>query len=239
MKKGLLLFLAALLIIPMGAIIAGCSSSGSSGGGGGPMIGAFFSLPQVAVVKNGVNQFSNGLQPFTGEAVTDATVVVSNSNTSQSVGCVYNPVHMTYMATRELSHGTGESVALHVTSSIGDVSGGPTVTPNSYSFIAAPAASATVSVPFTISWLISAESSPASHVWLTVSSYGITPESYWAVLPVATTAYQITSSMITGKGSYYISVTPVNPMSLTGAAAGSVGYVGSVKSSPGVPVTIQ
>lgn len=238
MKKGLLWFLAALIIIPIVAIISGCSSSGGGGGGGGPMIGAFFSFPYVYVLKTGTNQFSNYLQPFTGEAITDATIIVSNETTGYYTNCVYNAFHQYYNASSELFHGTGESVTVRVKSSAGNVTGGPAVTPNSYSFIASPLGGDTVSVPFTISWQVSAESSPASHVWLKVYTFG-TPEGYQIVLPIATTSYQITSAMIAGKGSYYISVYPVNAMSFTGAADGSVGYVGSVRFSPTAIVTIN
>jgi len=236
MKKISFLALVALFVIPVVTIIAGCSSSGGGGGGGGPMIGAFFSFPNVYVLKTGTNQFFNYLQPFTGEAITDATVIVSNETTGYYTNCVYNSFHQYYIASAELFNGTGESVSVKVVSSAGNVTGGPTVTPNSYTFITAPLGP--VSVPFTVSWLVSAESSPASHVWLKVYTFG-TPEGYQIVLPVATTSYQITSAMITGKGNYYLSVYPVNTMTFTGAADGSVGYVGSARYSPTVNVTIN
>lgn len=219
--------------------ILGCTTTG---GGGTPLarfsVVTYFSYPTIYLVANGSVDLTNYWVPVTGEVIKDAVVTVKNETTGLSTVAVWVEPHQAYNTTAEFPHVSGESVSLRIEASGEVLTGGPTVTPNSYVFVTSPLSGATVSVPFTVEWLVSAESYPASHVVLTVYTY-TTSEALVTMVPLSTTSYTVTAADISGTGSYYVQVFPVNQMAISNATSDSIGFVGSVNSGPGFPITIE
>ena len=197
---------------------------------GGPRYAAFvqFSFPQLYLTNGGLN-FSNFWDPVTGEDVTDATVTERNTTTSASVNMTYktDPLRGYYLADSNLSHNSGESVALDIVVGDDTLSLSPTVTPDTdIDNNLSPATSATVSRPFMVSWTTTMNSFNASHVWVYVWDPFDADNSYQELVPIGTTSLTIDSSMLQ-PGNYIISVGAVNRGTIEGASSDSFAIVGS------------
>ena len=240
-------FILFLVLASLGALIAvGCGVTAKSAETGEPtslpFMAGFFSYPMIYLISGEVD-ISNFFFYATGEAVTSATVIVSNETTGVSTALAYSASHLAYnlpTGVYDFPHGTGESVSLRIQTADGKtISGSPTATPNSSYRVITPASGASVALPFDVTWEVTAGTSPATHSWLYVYQWGATPEGYQVFLPASQTSYQITSSHISGTGNYSVMVWPVNAMTVTGARSGSVAYVGSVATSTGRSISIH
>jgi hypothetical protein len=242
MKKGLLG--AALLFVGV-MILASCSTTSGGGGGTIYVLGAF-STPLVWLTDGGPN-FDNPFNPVTGNDISNAAIVASNETTGAfSILTWITPAQSEapnghYESPSGLSHGTGESVSLRIVTADETITGGPTTTPDTSSYIVTPAPGITTSLPLTVTWEVVNQNSNATHCWFSIFGADANNEDdgHQEVLPISTKSYTVTSAHITQTGNYDISVTPVNVMSFTGAKTGSVAYVGTLGNTMDRSVLIQ
>lgn len=214
MKKWLLG--SALLFVGV-IFLVSCSTTG--GGGGGIFVIGSFSWPQFALFRDGSINFSNPVSSITGEAISGATVTVSNETTGASATLTYRG-NGGYSVSNIFPHVAGESVSVNITTTDETITGGPTVTPDPIYSNLSPYMFATL--PFTASWEVTQGSFEATHTRFIISS---STEGYQAVVPNSQTSIQITSAEVSA-GNYAIMAFGVNPMNLSGAASGSICYVG-------------
>ncbi len=114
MKKRILVSFGLLsVIVTIIAAILGCGAINPTGGGGISLLGAY-SSPFFQIYKNGSINFSNFLNPATGEVISDAVITVTNATTGVSTTCVYSGGSFYYV--NNFNHVTGESVSFSLTS---------------------------------------------------------------------------------------------------------------------------
>ncbi len=224
MKK-VVLFVSLFCILALGFFQINCTTSSD----GEYLILWYFSHPYVFVTDGAAN-FSNPNDPVTGTDITGATVTLTNDTTGVSSSTAYTTgtVRNSYQNADGFSHSAGESVSISVVKGSKSYPSSSTVTPISYHSSLVPIESATVTLPFNITWTVTQGAYPCTHTWVQITDYnGATDatKNYQVVVPVSEKSLQITSSNIVA-GTYSILVWGVNPMTMSGGAkAGSVGYV--------------
>lgn len=187
----------------------------------------FFSYPSI-YLSDGTSNISDPNNPITGTPVTNATVVVSNETTGVSKTAVWNSSLSYYRPEEELIHTAGQQVSLSIQTTNETVTGDPAITPDPTYTSLSPSSSATVSLPFTISWEATQGTYEATYskVWIVNNSSTNAASNHQEIVPIAQESIEITSSDITASGTYTIGVSGVNLMTLNDAKSGSVVYVG-------------
>lgn len=241
MKKWLL---GLALLVVGGVLIVSCSTS--TGGGGTTYVLGAFSTPVVWLTDGGPN-FDDPFNPVTGNDISNAAIVASNETTGAfSILTWITPAQSEapnghYESPSGLLHGTGESVSLRIVTADETITGGPTTTPDTSSYVVTPAPGTTTGLPLTITWEVVNQNSNATHCWFSIfgEDTGNEDDGHQQVLPISTKSYNVTSAHITQTGNYTISITPVNVMSFNNAKTGSVAYVGTVGNTMDRSVMIE
>ncbi|UCB44414.1 MAG: hypothetical protein JSV25_09315, partial [Spirochaetota bacterium] len=193
----------------------------------------FFSYPTVYLTTGGSVNYDDYTNAITGGTdITDATVVVTNDTTEESITLTFNPAsggNMGYYGgSQEFIHTAGQNVSVKITAGENTFTGASNQTPNSFTFITSPTEGANIyfaDQPFDLVWTFNAGSYPATHIAVYIVNANTDPHIYkWAIVPINQESYEI-SGLPVANG-YYITAWPVNIMSFTGGGS-LIGYVGS------------
>jgi|GEM_PF-3982910 len=222
MKKAII----GLVLVSLASFVI-VSCGGSTGGGGSniSVLGVTSGSPYVWVMENGSINFANIATPISGTAITDATVTLTNETQGTSLNLPHSTIPGRYASTAGGAFSAaGDKLALEIETTDATITGSPTEVPNPSYTNGSPAFGATR--PFTLSWEVGYQGSTtheATHTYiLIVNSSG---QGYQRVIPISQTSVTITSAEVATAGSYWLSITGVNSMPLTGAKDGSVVYV--------------
>jgi hypothetical protein len=228
MKKALRIVLAGILVFPL--FFSACTTDPDNPD---VVIVGFFSWPMFYINEGGTLDIGDWEQPITGgELIDDATVTVTNTTTGESLELMYyapdeyHPVGYYAPGDEEFAHTAGQSVSVKINAMGSTFNGSATVTSDAYSTITAPANYASVSQPFNVTWTIAQETTAATHVIVYVRNFSTEPYTMKAyLLPITTTTLEITG--FDPADYYYISVFPVNRMSISGGGSTHFAYVGT------------
>ena len=199
---------------------------------GAIIILGFFSYPTFFVNDGATIDNDDWLAPISGgEDIDDAVVTVRNDDTGAIQTLVYHPPgdYSTvgfYMLDSEFTHSAGQDVSVTIEAMGATFTGASTVTPDAYPTISAPQAYAQVSQPFNLTWTLGQETTPATHVIVSVKNYQLDPMvNTWVVLPATTTTYEVNG--FEPADNYYLQVFPVNRMTISGGGKTFYAYVGT------------
>lgn len=226
MKKVVRIMLAGILVLPL--FISGCTTDPDNPN---IIIVGFFSWPMFYVHEGGTLDIGDWEEPITGgEVVDDATVTVTNTTTGESLELQFyaadqnHPVPYYAPGDEEFAHTAGQSVSVQINALGSTFNGSPTVTSDAYSTITTPENLATVTQPFNLTWTIDEETTAATHVIVYVRNFSTDPVIMRAyILPITTTTQQISGFDVADN--YYLSVFPVNRMTISGGGSTHYAYV--------------
>lgn len=204
-----------------------------------------YSMPAVFVTDGEVD-YTNPYDPVSGENIKDASVTAINETTGQEVdlewtGASGNMQRGSYGGyQQDFPHAPGDEVSIEIGLDRDDITGGPTVTPDSTVTLTAPAHESAVSLPFDITWDVTDGMFLATDCFVFINS-DTTGEAYMDVVPLSDGSYTITESLAPSTGPHHITVWPTNIMGLDGkrVAGGSAVYVKSTELSYSHAITIE